>query len=85
MDEIYFKNEERKEDKPNDKHTYTVYLTNGKVFQVKATEYADNEEDVKFLDFYDGEWVTASIKADLIYAILDNAYTSESGRKRRRY
>lgn len=78
MNEIYFKKDETEEDKTNAKHTYSVYLTNGKVFYVKATDYADNEDDNKFVDFYDGDWVTASIKADLIYAILDSAYADET-------
>lgn len=77
MDEIYFKKDEPKEDESKAKHTYTVYLTNGRVFQVKATDYSDNEDDTKFLGFYDEDWVVATIKADLVYAILDNAYVSE--------
>lgn len=77
MDEIYFKKDESKEDKSNDKHKYTVFLTNGKVFRVKATDYDDLGEDYKFIEFYDGDYVVTSIRSELVYAILDEAYAGE--------
>lgn len=73
MDEIYFKKDET-EDKSNAKHTYLVHLTDGKVFQVKATDFSDVEDNTKYIDFYDGDLVVASIRADLVYIILDKAY-----------
>lgn len=78
MDEIYFKKDES-EDKSKDKHKYTVFLTNGKVFRVKATDYDDLGEDYKFIEFYDGDDVVTSIRSELVYAILDEAYAGEEG------
>ena len=77
MPDIFFKKDEPKEDESKDNHTYLVYLTDGKVFHVKATDFSDVEDNTKFIDFYDRDLVVASIKAELVCVILDKAYAGE--------